>query len=482
MTNESKTEIQFEETSRDFLTEIATLTPAQMEAIVAMLNFKFTFYGGVAGPGKTRTAVAAMVFLSALYAAYGHQAPFGLASADRRLVAARFMPHIEELVVRSDLGYVKGSTEKCPSGVFFHEQYRMGPIFFIGLRDVWKLRGVELAGMAIDELPEVPEEDFHNIYWRLRFSGQDNPLKHQPLLATGNPDGPYVDWVYQYFITREFDTPYGAEIKRFAQEFCFVPARLDDNPDVEFRERYREQLVMLPDHLRRARLHGVWEKNAGSRFPYELQVIDPFVIPKYWHRYRCLDWGSTDPTACYWIAFNENGDAFVYREFYKSGLNIFDASEMIAAMSVYPDGEPERIRMTPADESMFARESDGISIADRAASKGLHLTPASNKHQHSNTTIEMFLQPDNGFPNVYFFRGACPNLVRDLRAVRFNKGGLNPENLVPHSSTHSVYALGYGLHAARPATPKTSNIDPAIKQRVDAYWRNRLKKNRSKIK
>lgn len=481
MTDEKQIEEPIEQT-RDFLTEIATLTPAQMEAVEAMLKFPFVFYGGVAGPGKTRTSVAAMVFLSALYAAHGHRPAFALSSADKQLVAARFMAHINELVVRTGLGYVKGSTEKSPGGVFFHDKFGMGPIYFIGLRDVWKLRGIELAGMAIDEIPEVPEEDFHNIYWRLRFSGANNPLKHQPLLATGNPDGPYVDWVYQYFISREFDTPYGGEIKKYSDSFCFIPARLNDNPNSEFRERYKQLLIMLPDHLRRSRLEGVWEANLGARFPYDLEVIDPFTVPKHWHRYRCIDWGSIDPVACYWIAFNENGDAFVYREFYKSGMNIFDASEEIVSLSVYADGEPERIRLTAADETMFARESDGVSIADRAASKGLHLTPASNKHAHSNVTIEMFLQKNNGFPNIYFLRGACPTLLRDLRAVRFDKAGRNPENLVPHSATHSVYALGYGLHAARPATPKITNVDPEIKKRVDAYWRSRLKKNRSKLK
>src|SRR5207253_547584 len=57
-------------------------------------------------------------------------------------------------------------------------------------------------------------------------------------------------------------------------------------------------------------------------FGRETHVIEVMDIPASWQRYRCLDFGSTNPTACLWIAVDGDDNWFVYDEHYQTGETI----------------------------------------------------------------------------------------------------------------------------------------------------------------
>lgn len=451
----------------DFLRDVATLYPKQLQATAVVENYKFTLFGGSAGPGKTEWLVATAAYLSMLYGRCGVSDGWGaLMSGDERRVIERFIPAIRRQLVRTGLGEVRGATKDAPAGFHFHDP-GVPPILFMGLRDVATQKRGQFLYAGIDELTEIAESQFHETYWRVRCVDDRKPLKHDPVFAASNPDGPYASWVYEYFYAKTFSTPLGANIKKeFGSQFAYVPALLEDNPNADYVASYREVLKAQPEHLRRAREEGIWDLTLGARFAAPPQVVDPFEIPPNWQRFRGIDWGANDPFCCVWIAFDEARNAYVYRRVSESGLSLSEAARIIRAES-----GTEVYRGSFADPTMWSRDPvNRRCMAQYFIDEGVMIRPSTNRHEHTNPLIERYLLK-NDHPDLYIFSGAAP-LAQDLRAVRFDNKAKNPENLVPHEHTHGVYALGYALHGAYPTTsPETEPEVVAWQQRKRNLYR-----------
>ena len=57
---------------------------------------------------------------------------------------------------------------------------------------------------------------------------------------------------------------------------------------------------------------GDWNAMIGEFFPEwseSKHVIDDFIPPQHWTRFRTFDWGTAEPFACYWCAISD-GQAF----------------------------------------------------------------------------------------------------------------------------------------------------------------------------
>jgi hypothetical protein len=54
---------------------------------------------------------------------------------------------------------------------------------------------------------------------------------------------------------------------------------------------------------------------AFPEFSYDLHVVEPFKIPDHWRKWRSCDNGYTDPFVWYWLAVDEFGTVYCYREY-----------------------------------------------------------------------------------------------------------------------------------------------------------------------
>jgi hypothetical protein len=89
------------------------------------------------------------------------------------------------------------------------------------------------------------------------------------------------------------------------KEYCFIRARLEDNPIFRDDKNYRRKLEMLPEYLRRAFLDGDWNVFAGQYFDvFELgrhtARPEEFRLEPWWPRWISIDWGFQHPSAVYW--------------------------------------------------------------------------------------------------------------------------------------------------------------------------------------
>jgi hypothetical protein len=425
---------------KEFLRDIATLSEEQLNAVRATHLFRFVLMGASSGCGKTRTLVAWCAYQNMLASSVGipgSRINTALMARDATLVISRFEREVKELLIESGLGEVKGATKLSPHAFHFFDK-RLGKIVFWSLYDIEDLRGQEFIAVGIDELTEVPEEAFHAVNWRVRYFGKA-PYKASILSAT-NPDGAYRDWVKAYFVDKTFDTPMGENIKDLKDEFHYIPMTLSANPDEKAREEYRKILMSLPEHLKRARLYADWDTAVGARFPYSFKLVDR--LPPVVKEARGLDWGfAKEKFACVWVAKDEENNFYVTKVYKGGNLTLSQAGRLIRELS-----EGKKMP-TFADPTMFSqREPHSLYTLDAYFMKeGVPLIPSTNNHLITNSLIEHLLE--NG--KLFFVRGETEALLRDLTAVRYGEGA-NPENLIPHEHTDTVYALGYALYGLAP--------------------------------
>jgi hypothetical protein len=76
----------------------------------------------------------------------------------------------------------------------------------------------------------------------------------------------------------------------------------------------------------------------------------PFRIPSGWRRYRLVDHGVRNPTACLWIAVDPDGAAWVYAEHYEAGMPVPHHAKEIHRIGVEKDHHALELSHTALNE------------------------------------------------------------------------------------------------------------------------------------
>ena len=190
-----------------------------------------------------------------------------------------------------------------------------------------------------------------------------------------------------------------------------------------------------------------------DEFRRDVHVSEPFAIPADWRRYQALDYGL-DMLAGVWAAFDNEGNAYVYREVYESGLPIAQAARAI--LEAEEPGEDIYTRYAPPD--IFGRSQEsGRPRSDIFAENGMILDKSSNDREggwaNLKDWLEVFLD-EEGKPTarLKIFKN-CRNLLRTLPAIPRDKKRPNDCATDPHELTHAPDALRY-LFCMRPKAGK----------------------------
>lgn len=430
-------------------------TPNEKQKLFFTAKTRFIAYGGARGGGKS-WAVRKKAMLLAL----GYP---GI----RILIMRRTFPELREnhiLPLMNDLiGIARyKETEKAflfPNG----SRLRFG--YCENENDVGQYQGQEFDVIFIDEATHFSEIQFKTLTACLR--GANRFPKRMYL--TCNPGGVGHQWVKRLFIDKEYrkgENP---------QEYTFISAKVYDNKAlIETDTGYVSMLESLPEDLRRAWLEGNWNVFAGqyfTEFKEELHVIEPFPIPEYWRRYFTMDYGL-DMLAGYWIAVDEGGRAYVYREVFESGLLMSQAAQKIKELT------NEKIYAHIAPPDMWNRRQDtGKSVADNFAELGIPLVKAKNDRVQGWYNLKEWLKPvqdemGQTIPNLRIFR-SCRNLIKSLPVLQFDR--LNPNDCAkePHEYTHAPDAIRYFV-AGRPLpaqvpVPKDEDAPKGYEEQVQDF-------------
>jgi len=409
----------------------------------------FTAYGGAKGGGKT-WAVRVKAVGGALHN-----------PGIRILILRRTYPELEENHIRPvlamtppELAAYNGSSRllRFANGSVIKFGHWNGP------NAEQEYQGLEFDWIFLDEATQFTERAFRYLGGCLR--GVNRFPKRMYL--TCNPGGVGHAWVKRLFIDRDFRRdPENPEADENPDDYVFIPATVEDNPQLlRASPGYLRMLAAMPENLRRAYRYGDWDALGGCYFA-ELDearhTCPDFPVPAHWARYRAVDYGL-DMLACLWVAVDDGGRAYVYRELARKDLTVREAAAAILAAET--PGETVAATFAPPD--LRARQKDsGRSMAELFAAAGVPLTRASSDRVQGHMLVKDALAPGpDGRPGLVLFR-SCARILGDLRDIQADP--LRPGDCArtPHDVTHTVDALRYFcISRAAPAEPPPPPPDP----------------------
>ena len=436
--------------------------PNEKQKLFFAAREKYIAYGGARGGGKSWAMRRKSVLLALRYPGI------------RILILRRTYPELTETYAKPMLAEL--AELRREKQVRYRETekefvFANGSLLMLGYcdneADLGRYQGAEYDVICIDEATQWPEDWFIVLTACLR-GVNDCPKR---IYLTCNPGGVGHTWVKRMFIDRDYKDSERPE------EYRFIAAKVYDNRALlEKDPDYLRQLQNLPDKLRRGWLEGEWDLFDGqyfAEFRREKHVVAPFAVPARWRRYVSMDYGL-DMLAVYWIAIDEAGRGYVYRELYEgrdNGQGEGGRGHIVSAaarrvLESMPEGERIEAWLAPPDLWNRNRDS-GRSTAELFAEAGITLTKTSSDRIGGWRAVREWLadtKDEHGgkAPRLRIFE-SCRNLIRTLPAVQFDEK--KPEDVAtePHELTHAPDALrGFCVYRSAPADPPPKVRAPGI--------------------
>lgn len=440
-----------------------TLHPKQILAERIADQTKETLYGGAAGGGKSEWL---------LYRA--HRMSSQIPGHATLLLRSAFPELRRSLIRRSIELFARVPRDERPRWRAADKEWRYqnGSVIEFGYAesddDVGQYLSAEYDMIGFDELTEFTEYQFNMIRSRARTTTAKKRKGVRPhVIGATNPGRRGHEWVKQHFVEQ---THFGDDIvtltetlpdgREFHRTIGFIPATVMDNPHID--PEYVNVLLSLPEAQRKQYLEGDWDTFEGMYFPefkktiveedgsvVAHHVIDPFPIPRSWPRIRGIDYGFARPYCCVWVAFDNDGYAYLYRTDYRMGLRPSEQAQSINALSVAElDGvmQAEHIDYTRADPSMWTVREGSPSVAAQYAQEGVFLLKADNDRINGWARVREYLAVDDtGTPGLRIF-STCTPVIKELAAAIHDEK--KPEDLDTHMEfTDKESGLILGDHA-----------------------------------
>lgn len=362
-------------------------------------------YGGAAGGGKS----AALLMEAIRNAVHFPGMKIGCFRRSYPELEESFLSELAKRQYARPLGAKWNSTNKVlrfPNGSVINFTYAEN------LQDASRILGGEYQMFCIDEASLMLPAVIQHIEERLRSGNRLVPVIG--LRLASNPGGIGHKYLKDRFIN---PTKRGKEIHTERTEgtsvtrsVMYIPAKATDNPHLN--EGYDAILNSIPDPQRRAAMRdGDWDSMVGQFFEqwnYAKHVVPAFKVPLEWPRYAGIDYGYAAPWAVIWLAVDNDGRCWIYREAYSTKVNA-DAQAKIVLETERAAGEFEVVRV--ADPSMWGSRGTPLSIADIYGIEGCGIMPADNDRINGWARVHHYL---NDGPACEYHRGlgveTCPML------------------------------------------------------------------------
>lgn len=420
-------------------------------------------YGGARGGGKSWAMRRKFVLLALKYP--------GL----KLLLLRRTLPELRENHVIPLLGELHGFVryKDDEKSFIFPNGSRIKLGYCDTEKDVFQYQGQEYDVIGLEEATHFT--DSMRVFFTTCNRSTRTDFKPR-MYYTSNPGGVGHTWFKRLFIDREYMN------KERSEDYVFIPAKVYDNKVLmTSNPEYVEALENLPEDMREAHLHGNWDVFAGQyfrEFKRDVHVIEPFPIPDTWQRFRVFDYGL-DMLACYWIAIDTYGHAFIYKELYQSDLIISEAAKAINSLT------NENIKLTYAPPDLWNRRQDtGKSAAELFQENGITLIKADNDRVQGWLNMKEWLKPIEAqdeqtgetitTARLRIFSN-CFNLIRTLPQLQRDDKDPNDVATEPHELTHAPDAIRYFCSTR---TMPTKVVVVREKTRDERAWENLQRKEK----
>lgn len=384
---------------------------------------RYTCYGGARGGGKS-WAIIRKAILLALY--YG-----GI----QILIIRREYDQLENPIIQPMLKLIPSDIRNYNKSEHLLNFINGSRIKFSNMPDYssaveGKFQGNNWDILFIDEATQFLESEFRGLDAIIRG---DNGFPKRVYL-TCNPGGVGHFWVKRLFVDRKFQGDENPD------DYVFIQATVDDNKNID--KEYINVLNNLPEDIRRAHRYGDWNALSGvyfEEFTDGLHTCKPFPIPQHWKRYRAMDYGL-DMHFCIWVAVDETGRCYVYRQFAQANMIVSEAAQIQRELTRMD----EEIGYTIAPPDLWARNREtGKSQAVTFAENGVVLFKADNNRKQGWYALKELLKVQrDGKPGLIIFE-TCASLIDCLKCLQHDKTDPNDVSKHPHDLTHGPDALRY---------------------------------------
>lgn len=451
-------------------------------------------YGGAAGGGKSE----ATIFDALLYAV---KYP-----GSRQIIFRRTYPDLQRSIIARTLQVYPKAIAKFNDQKktwTFTNQSVIELAYWDSDSNYTNYQGAEYDVIRWEELTQFKEDWY--LYMLSRNRGANDYPKS--VKSTTNPGGIGHSWVKKRFVdigqaeqvhhVPETDedgvpltwppgTPNAGE--PIIRSRVFIPATVHDNPALLAKDPgYIARLMSLPDAERKQLLEGDWDSFAGqyfSEFDRSIHVVKPFEIPHHWRKYRALDDGySPDPFVCLWIALDEQGTAYIYRELQQTQLLSHQQVEKVKEMTP----SDEEIDYTVADTQFWVKQRDsGQSSAEIFAQNGVPLIQATKDRINGWGRVRDWLHVYDDVDRVSGekFKNSrlkifsnCLKTIESIPAMVHDDK--HPNDMAAHSLDHIPDAIRYwAMSRPEPKKPEPALPDTSMEAKVRRNIQNLSKRKR----
>jgi PBSX family phage terminase large subunit len=329
------------------------------------------------------------------------------------------------------------------------------------------LRGVKLKGLVIDEIASVRNWDW---LWQevLRPTLTDYEA---PTIFISTPKG--YNHFYELYLLGQGDNESYKSWRFTSYDNPYIPSQEIDNAKKELTEDtfYQEYMADFRKYT------GLVYKE----FQRGVHVIDPFPVPDGWQIYRGVDFGSTNPTACLWIAVDSDENIFVVDEHYKTGetidyhagvINSNPYSQRVQQSFGDPSGaqwinefQQRGIYITPANKETGTNFNSWVRFGIEKVAERLKTTPG-----HDVPNLSVLRQPLGGLPKLFVFN-TCTNLIREFETYRWKEKSvtqaqdLNEPDVPEKANDHAMDALRYFAVSYKKQDTDWDNVNQGLSRK-----------------
>lgn len=244
---------------------------------------------------------------------------------------------------------------------------------------------------------------------------------------------------------------------------------------------------------------SVGELTAFPEFSVDIHVCDDFTPPEHWRRWMAVDNGYDDPFSWYWLAVDENGTVFIYREFTRDPdepkLIYSEQAKRVKELSTYTriggNGQVVEVqegcafRVAGKDAwSTHHRDQTGKKLVDYYQDGGLaNFVPAITDRRLRKAVWHEYLKPywdevsQTWTARVQICR-SCRKLIETL--PRLPKDEKDPEKVADCSIDHWYDGAGYGIIAHHAKQSGTTKQEIPLEKRVIINHINKVARTNSR--
>jgi len=218
-----------------------------------------------------------------------------------------------------------------------------------GLDDANKYLSAEYDFIYVNQAEEIVLSAWETIVGRA--TGRAGNAPYTQVFGDCNP-GPPNHWI------------------KNRSSLLLLETRHEDNPSLYDGTQWTaqgERTIKILDSLtglryKRGRL-GLWVGTEGVVYEFDatIHLIPNFKIPASWQRIRVIDFGYVNPFVCLWIAIDEDGRMYVYRELYMTQRTV--ARHMVD-IHIYSAGERYATTISDHDAEDRATLASQIIVDD----------------------------------------------------------------------------------------------------------------------